>query len=144
MKTNCNGYEKLPAIRAKPPPNRPPNGETQITYAVYRLCVLSLSQNVLVQMRNEAQRPLFCFCFVFHITYAICDISHLLYIAYAIYRTCYILHMQYIALVIYIYMQYLTFTKCMCNTSLLTLAWCLGSGYSERTINNAYAFLIYT
>ena len=25
-----------------------------------------------------------------------------------------------------------------------TLALCLGSGYSERAINNAYAFLIYT
>ena len=50
------------------------------------------------------------------------------YIAYAIFkirkRECDILDMRYI------------FPR--------TLALCLGSGYSERTINNAYAFLIYT
>ena len=32
----------------------------------------------------------------------------------------------------------------ICDTSLWTLALCLGSGYSKRTINNAYAFLICT
>ena len=60
-----------------------------------------------------------------HMLYAtftklICDISHMLYLtlqnAYAIYRI------------------HDTFSR--------TLALCLGSGYSERTINNAYAFAL--
>ena len=42
------------------------------------------------------------------------------------------------------YRIYLTFRKRICDTSLRTLALCLGSGYSKRTINNAYAFLICT
>ena len=41
-------------------------------------------------------------------------------------------------------MKYLNFIKRICDTSLWTLALCLGLGYSERTINNAYAFSIYT
>ena len=60
-------------------------------------------------------------------------------IAYVIYFICAISHLQYIS-----HMRYLTFTERICDTSLLTLALCLGLGYSERTINNAYAFLIYT
>ena len=68
-----------------------------IAYAVYRLCGLSLSRNVTVQMRNEDR--------------GLCFFS---------------------------------FPYCICDTSLLTLALCLGSGYSKHTINNAYVFSIYT
>ena len=39
---------------------------------------------------------------------------------------------------------YVPFTEHICDTFLLTLALCLGSSYSEHTINNAYAFSIYT
>ena len=70
-------------------------------------------------------------------------ISHMRYIAYAFcnisYRICDISHMR-----------YLTLQKRECDISDMryrfpqTLALCLGSGYLERTINNAYAFLICT
>ena len=57
--------------------------------------------------------------------------------------------MLHIAYVIYHNMQYLTLQNAYViyrirNTFSLTLALCLGSGYLERTINNAYAFLICT
>ena len=47
-------------------------------------------------------------------------------------------------------MRYLTLQKHECDISDMryrfpqTLALCLGSGYPERAINNAYAFLICT
>ena len=67
---------------------------------------------------------------IFHIAYAICNIS---------YRTCDISHMR-----------YLTLQKRECDILDMryrfpqTLALCLGPGYPERAINNAYAFLICT
>ena len=66
-----------------------------------------------------------------------CCISHLRYIAYAFCKCC-ISHMGYLTLqnayVIYLIRD--MFSR--------TLALCLGSCYSKRTINNAYAFLICT
>ena len=64
-------------------------------------------------------------------------IFYLRYIAYAFCKCC-ISHMQYLTLqnAYAIYRIRDTFSR--------TLALCLGLGYSERTINNAYAFLICT
>ena len=72
-----------------------------------------------------------------NVKYRICDISHLRYIAYAFCK-CWISHMRYLTLqnAYTIYRIRDTFSR--------TLALGLGSGYSERTINNAYAFLICT
>ena len=81
-------------------------------------------------------------CFISHlryIAYAFCKccISHLRYIAYAFYKCC-ISHKRYITYAIF------KITTRICDTFPRTLALCLGSSYSERTINNAYAFLICT
>ena len=69
--------------------------------------------------------------------FAKCCISHLRYITYAFCKCC-ISHRWYIAYAIF------NITTCICDTFPRTLALCLGSVYSERTINNASAFLICT
>ena len=79
----------------------------------------------------------YCICDMQHlqnayVIYHICDMQHLQN-SYAIYRTCDILHMHFVNVAYHI-----------CDTFSRTLALCLGSVYSERTINNAYAFSIYT
>ena len=76
----------------------------------------------------------------------------MLHIALAIYHIrvleIYISHMRFVML--HIAYAIFNITKCECNISDMryrfprTLTLCLGSGYFERTINNAYAFLIYT
>ena len=82
----------------------------------------------------------------------ICDMQHLQN-AYAIYRTCDISHMRFVNVAYRIcdipHMRYLTLQHAYAiyrirDTFSRTLALCLGSGYSERTINNAYAFFICT
>ena len=79
--------------------------------------------------------------------YAICNIykTHMRYIALAIYRyiafafcKCCISQMPYLTL------QNAYAIYCICDTFSRTLALCLGLGYSECTINNAYAFFICT
>ena len=73
--------------------------------------------------------------------------------AYVIYRTCNISHLCFVNVVHRIsdisHMRYLTLQNAYAiyrirDTFSRGLALCLGSGYSERTINNTYAFLICT
>ena len=72
-----------------------------------------------------------------NVAYRTCDISHMRFINVA-YRISDISHMRYLTLqnAYAIYRIRDTFSR--------TLALCLGSGYSKRTINNAYVFLICT
>ena len=105
--------------------------------------------------------PLLINCFFgsknHHMRYAtftkcICDISHMHFVNVA-YPTCDISHMRFVNVAYCIsdisHMWYLILQNAYViypirDTFSRTLALCLGSGYSERTINNAYAFLICT